>query len=92
VGGYVSRFASSLFAIVTPSIIFPSSNSTALPKPEGSTHLVYTGLREGLEDLKIETRSIDERFIDVDERFISVSDVLFWKFIFSRIKKGESRR
>ena len=29
---------------------------------EGSTHLTYTGLREGLEHLKIETSLIDERF------------------------------
>ncbi len=31
-------------------------------KDEGSTHLGYTGLRGGLEHLKIETRLIDERF------------------------------
>jgi hypothetical protein len=30
-------------------------------KTEGSTHLVYTGLRGGLEHLKIETRLIPER-------------------------------
>jgi hypothetical protein len=31
-------------------------------KAEGSTRLAYTGLRVGLEHLKIETRLIDERF------------------------------
>ena len=31
-------------------------------KAEGSTRLAYTGLRRGLEHLKIETRLIDERF------------------------------
>jgi hypothetical protein len=31
-------------------------------KAEGSTRLAYTGLRGGLEHLKIETRLIDERF------------------------------
>ena len=34
-------------------------------KAEGSTRLVYTGLSEGLEHLKIETRLIDERFASV---------------------------
>jgi hypothetical protein len=34
-------------------------------KVEGSTRLVYTGLRGGLEHLKIETRSMDERFVSV---------------------------
>jgi hypothetical protein len=34
-------------------------------KAEGSTHLTYTGLRGGLEHLKIETRLIDERFASV---------------------------
>ena len=32
---------------------------------EGSTRLTYTGLRRGLEHLKIETRLIDERFESV---------------------------
>ena len=32
---------------------------------EGSTLLAYTGLRGGLEHLKIETRLIDERFANV---------------------------
>jgi hypothetical protein len=31
-------------------------------KAEGSTRLAYTGLRGGLEHLKIETWLIDERF------------------------------
>jgi hypothetical protein len=31
-------------------------------KPEGSTRLEYTGLRGGLEHVKIETKLIDERF------------------------------
>ena len=31
-------------------------------KVEGSTRLAYTGLREGLEHLKIKTRLINERF------------------------------
>ena len=35
-------------------------------KTEGSTHLTYTGLRGGLEHLKIETRLIDERFGECD--------------------------
>jgi hypothetical protein len=34
-------------------------------KTEGSTRLTYTGLRGGLEHLKIETRLIDERFASV---------------------------
>jgi hypothetical protein len=34
-------------------------------KAEGSTRLTYTGLRGGLEHLKIETRLIDERFPSV---------------------------
>ena len=33
-------------------------------KAEGSTHLTYTGLRGGLEHLKIETRLIDEKIVD----------------------------
>jgi hypothetical protein len=31
-------------------------------KPEGSTRLTYTGLRGGLEHLKVETRLRGERF------------------------------
>ncbi len=34
-------------------------------KADGSTRLAYTGLRGGLEHLKIETRLIDERFASV---------------------------
>ena len=34
-------------------------------KVEGSTRLVYTGLREGLEHLKIKTRLINEMFASV---------------------------
>ncbi len=34
-------------------------------KAEGSTRLAYTGLRGGLEHLKIETRLIDKRFAGV---------------------------
>ena len=34
-------------------------------KSEGSTRVGYTGLRGGLEHLKIETRLIDERFPSV---------------------------
>ena len=34
-------------------------------KSEGSTCLVYTVLREGLEHLKIETRLVNERFVSV---------------------------
>jgi hypothetical protein len=34
-------------------------------KAEGFTRLAYTGLRGGLEHLKIETRLIDERFASV---------------------------
>ena len=34
-------------------------------KSEGSTRLGYTGFREGLEHLKIETRLINERFVSV---------------------------
>ncbi len=35
------------------------------PRGESSTHLVYTGLRGGMEHLRIETRLIDERFESV---------------------------
>jgi len=34
-------------------------------KTEGSTRLAYTGLRGGLDHLKIETRLIDEGFASV---------------------------
>ena len=34
-------------------------------KAEGSTRLVYTGLREGLEHLKIKTRLVHEGFSSV---------------------------
>ena len=34
-------------------------------KVEGSTHLTYTGLRGGMEHLKIEPRLINERFTSV---------------------------
>jgi hypothetical protein len=34
-------------------------------KGEGSTRLVYTGFRRGLEHTKIETRLKDERFASV---------------------------
>ena len=34
-------------------------------KDEGSRRLTYTGFRGGLENLKIETRLIDERFESV---------------------------
>ncbi len=34
-------------------------------KAEGATRLTYTGLRGGLENLKIETRIIDEMFVSV---------------------------
>jgi hypothetical protein len=34
-------------------------------KAEGSTRLAYTGLRGGLEHLKIETRLLDERVASV---------------------------
>ena len=34
-------------------------------KVEESTHLVYTGLRGGMEHLRIETRLIGERFESV---------------------------
>ncbi len=34
-------------------------------KVEGSKRLTYTGLRRGLEHLKIETRLLDERFASV---------------------------
>jgi hypothetical protein len=33
--------------------------------PEGSTRLTYTGLLGGLENLKIKTRLVDERFASV---------------------------
>jgi hypothetical protein len=35
------------------------------PKDEGSTCLVYTGLNEGLEHLKIETKLINKRCVSV---------------------------
>jgi hypothetical protein len=34
------------------------------PKPEGSTRLTYTGFHGGLEQLKIETRLIDQRLLE----------------------------
>ena len=37
-------------------------NARLKGKGEGSTRLTYTGLRGGLEHLKIETRLINERF------------------------------
>jgi hypothetical protein len=40
----------------------PLSHERLKVKDEGSTHLGYTGLRGGLEHLKIETRLMDERF------------------------------
>ena len=40
------------------------------PKTEGSTRLAYTGLCGGLEDLKIETRLIDERFASVMGEYV----------------------
>ncbi len=45
-----------------------SSVSLCIPwtQSEGSKLLVYTGLRGGLEHLKIETRLIDERFCECD--------------------------
>jgi hypothetical protein len=39
-------------------------------KDEGSTCLTYTGLRVGLEHLKIETRLINERFASVMGEFV----------------------
>ena len=45
-------------------------------KSEGSTRLVYTGLRGGLEHLKIETRLTDESFANVmDECVILTTQV-----------------
>ena len=40
-------------------------NERLKDKDEGSTRLTYTGLRGGLEHLKIETRLIDEKFVSV---------------------------
>ena len=37
---------------------------------EGSTRIVYTGLREGLEHLKIKTRLITERFASVMGEYV----------------------
>jgi hypothetical protein len=42
-----------------------SSSERLEAKAEGSTHLGYTGLRGGLEHLKIETWSRDEGFESV---------------------------
>ena len=39
-------------------------------KAEESTRLVYTGLFEGLEHLKIETRLIDEMFANVMDGYL----------------------
>jgi hypothetical protein len=39
-------------------------------KTEGSTRLAYTGLRGGLEHLKIKTRLIDERFASVMGEYV----------------------
>jgi hypothetical protein len=41
-------------------------------KAERSTRLTYTGLRGGLEHLKIETRLIDERFVSVMSIYLSI--------------------
>ena len=46
-------------------IFFMDSSIRLKDKAEGSTRLTYTGLRGGLEHLKIETRFIDERFASV---------------------------
>ncbi len=42
-------------------------------KVEGFTRLAYTGLRGGLEHLKIETRLIDERFASVMGKCVIVT-------------------
>ena len=42
-------------------LLFLFFDSLLYAKEEGSTRLVYTGLRGGLEHLRIETRLIDER-------------------------------
>jgi hypothetical protein len=41
-------------------------------KTEGSIHLVYTGLRGGLEHLKIETRLRDGRFESVKDECVDL--------------------
>ena len=41
------------------------TNERLKTKSEGSTRLPYTRLCGGLEHLKIETRSIDERFVSL---------------------------
>ena len=40
------------------------------PKDEGSTRLVHTGFRGGLEHLKKETRLIDEMFASVMGEYV----------------------
>jgi hypothetical protein len=53
-------------------------------KAEGSTRLAYTGLRGGLEHLKIKTRLIDERFASVMGVFVisMLCQVLFFEQLF----------
>jgi hypothetical protein len=41
-------------------------------KGKGSTRLPYTGFLEGLENLKIETRLIDEMFASVMGEYVSL--------------------
>ncbi len=54
-------------------------------KTEGSTRLVYTGLRGGLEHLKIETRLINEMFASVmGVCVILTTQVHFCLFIMNR--------
>ena len=47
-------------------------NERLKAKTEGSIHLVYTGLRGGLEDLKIETRLRDGRFESVKDECVDL--------------------
>jgi hypothetical protein len=42
-------------------------------KDEGSTYLTYTGLCEGLEHLKIETKLIDEMLVSVMGECVTVT-------------------
>jgi hypothetical protein len=56
-------------------------------KSEGSTRLTYTGLRGGLEHLKIETRLIDERFAS---GWVSVTLKCFF-FLKKGLGKGHAR-
>jgi hypothetical protein len=54
-----------IFVVIHPGVCFTSVHERPKPKYEESTCLTCTGLLEELENLKIETRLIDEKFASV---------------------------